>query len=292
MTNLNLKPDDISLAARTLTVDDIPNCSISDQLILELITDEDVDIEQLAAVIQENPSLATMIIGMANSAYFSPPSPILNTRDAIIKVLGMGMVKSVVLSVVLGPRIDLSRCPAFSVIDYWTDSLSAAKFCQKLVQQSILKKQISVDQIYLCALLAGLGELILLHHYPEEMNELIIASENNLADYVNAQKEVFGINQSEVGVLIGTRWALPEIVVTTMQRCLQADYKGDDWQVSYLVGEVILQLSRIRSGEQKLVLSPTAETILQKSSAECGLDELPPLRTDLSVIAQHLATQV
>ena len=71
----------------------------NDQLLLEP-SDDETDLEQLAIFIEE--SLVAMIIGLANSAYFSAPMQIHTVSDAIIKVLGMRMVRSIVLSVILG----------------------------------------------------------------------------------------------------------------------------------------------------------------------------------------------
>lgn len=128
--------------ARLFTEDDIPNCSVSNRLILELITDDEVDLGQLADVVQENPSLAVLIISLANSAYFSFPKSIDNINDAIIKVLGISMFKSIVLSVILGKSLDVSKCTSFSKEDYWVDSLTSARSCQILVAKTEIKNML------------------------------------------------------------------------------------------------------------------------------------------------------
>ena len=97
-------------ALQQLCLDDIPNCSAVDRLTLELVTDEDVDLTQLAGIVKENPGLAGLVIGLANSAYFGVPSN-------VVTVLGIGLVRSLVLSVILGRTLDLTRCPAFSVAE-------------------------------------------------------------------------------------------------------------------------------------------------------------------------------
>ena len=121
-----------------LAVDDIPNCSVSDQVILSLVTDDETDLIGLATAIEESPSSTALIISLANSAYFSSPNPIYTVGDAIVKVLGMQMVRSIVLSVILGRSLDLSKCPNFSVKAYWTDCLAAARFCQVLLPRTAL----------------------------------------------------------------------------------------------------------------------------------------------------------
>ena len=123
-------------ALQQLCLDDIPNCSAVDRLTLELVTDEDVDLTQLAGIVKENPGLAGLVIGLANSAYFGVPSTVVTVRDAIVKVLGIGLVRSLVLSVILGRTLDLTRCPAFSVGEYWAHSRATARFSQLLAMRS------------------------------------------------------------------------------------------------------------------------------------------------------------
>jgi len=273
---------------KPLTTDDIPNCSVADRTILEMITDADVDLDQLSEVIQESPSLSALIIGLANSAYFSSPSSITSIKDAIIKVLGMRMVRSVVLSVILGKSLDVSQCKEFSVEDYWTDSLTAARFCQILVSKTKLKTLVTLDEIYLCSLLAGFGELVMIQHYPFEMNELIIANEGKLENYVAAQKVQFGMTQSDAGVLMSVRWVLPDLVTKVMQYSFDKDYRGDDWEVCLVVGAVVNLVNQVRMGEGGLIFPPTIEKILDKQSAECELEQIAELRSVFSTLAKHL----
>ena len=277
------------MSIQTLQVEDIPNCSTNDQIILELITDDEVDLEQLAALIEESPSLVAMIIGLANSAYFSAPTPIHSVKDAIIKVLGMRMVRSIVLTVVLGRSLDRSNCPNFSSEDYWADALTTARYSQILTINTDFKKMVSIDQIYLCALLANFGSLVLIHHYPKVMNEVLEQSEGNLHEELELQQEHLGITQAEAGVLLGRRWQLPPMVVNTMHHCLNAQYEGQDWAVCRLVGEVMQLVNQVRLGETELSLSPACEKILKTTSQQCQLDEIQDLREGLLLVARHLS---
>ena len=273
---------------RALEVDDIPNCSTNDQLILEIITDDDIDLEQLSTFIAESPSLAAAIIGLANSAYFSAPTTIYSVSDAIIKVLGMRMVRSIVLSVILGRSLDLSRCPGFSVIDYWADALTVARYCQILTINSDFKKLVSSDQIYLSALLSNFGRLVLIHHFPRKMSEIITECEGDLLREVEQQQSRLGVTQSEAGVLLGRRWHLPTLVINTMHYCLKPDYQGQDWSVARVVGEVTLLTNQATQGETALALSPQVEKLLQMPTEQCNLNELIELRKELLSIARHL----
>ena len=277
------------LSIQSLQVEDIPNCSTNDQRILELITDDEVDLEQLSMFIEESPSLVAMIIGLANSAYFSAPTPIHSVKDAIIKVLGMRMVRSISLSVILGRSLDLTHCSNFETDGYWADALTIARFCQILTINSDFKKMVSVDQIYLSALLANFGVLVLVHHFPRQMNEIIELSEGRLDRQLELQRERLGMTQAEAGVLLGRRWQLPPLVINTMHYNLKADYEGQDWAVCRLVGEVTQLVNQVSLGETELALSPACERILHTTSEDCQLEEIRGLRQELMLIAKHLS---
>ncbi len=274
---------------RPIQVDDIPNCATNDQLILELVTDDEADLDQLAVFIEESPSLVAMIIGLANSAYFSAPMQIFTVSDAIIKVLGMRMVRSIVLSVILGRSLDLSKCENFKPAEYWADALTVARFCQILTANSDFKKLVSIDQIYLSALLSNFGSLVLVHHYPKEMNEILEDIEGPLIDRLTKQRGKLGIDQSEAGLLLGRAWSLPTMVVNTMHHCQDTDYQGQDWAVCRLIGEVSELVNQVNLGNTELQISPQVEKILGLKTSDCRLDEIGELRQELLVVANHLA---
>ncbi len=276
---------------QTLTVDDIPNCSVSDQILLQLVTDDDADMEQLAGVIEENPHSAALVIGLANSAYFSSPTPIYTVRDSIIKVLGIQMVRNIVMSVILGRSLDLTKCPNFSTEEYWTDSLAAARYCQLLLANSNLKQFVSPDQIYLCALLAGFGELVLIHHFPAQLNKMIDCQREDPGDYIELQQQTLGISQADTGALVGQRWLLPDMVTQTMQYCFDSEYRGENWKICLLIGDVIRQTKLLRNGVTEPQLAPLTLQILGTSSTDFDLDELAGLQEELTAIAKYLVSR-
>jgi HD-like signal output (HDOD) protein len=121
----------LASAPVSLSVDDIPNCSAVDRLTLEKVSDDNVNIAELAAVIEENPSLSGLITGLANSAFHASPRPVVRVHDAIIKVLGIRVVRSIAFSVIIGRSMDPSECPGFDPTVYGSDAISLARTAKK-----------------------------------------------------------------------------------------------------------------------------------------------------------------
>ena len=91
-----------------------------------MVADDRFSLEDLALVINQDPGLSARILGLANSAYFGQTNPILTVEDAIIRVLGLNMVKSLAVSIAVSGVFDSSACRSFDLHEYWSHSLSIA----------------------------------------------------------------------------------------------------------------------------------------------------------------------
>ena len=69
--------------------------------LLAVTSDPDLAINELAAIIEQDPPLTARILGLANSAFFGQVNPIFKVEHAIIRVLGLNMVRSLALSIAL-----------------------------------------------------------------------------------------------------------------------------------------------------------------------------------------------
>jgi HD-like signal output (HDOD) protein len=272
-----------------LTIDDIPNCSVSDRMVLGLINDDEVDLAQIAGIIEENPSLTILIIGLANSAFFSAPKPIHSVTDAIINVLGLRMVRNIILSVVLGRSVDTSACPEFSITDYWTDALTTGRFCQMLAARGGFKVRFDSDLAYLGGLLAQFGQLVLVNHFPDPMNSLLKESRNNIDQMILAQQQQLGVNQSQAGGLMGRRWMLTPEVVTCMQHCFNDDYHGPNWELTVLVSAAARLVDASREMAEPLTWPAGLAAIMDTPPDDHMLTLLPVFREEIKAIAVHLA---
>ncbi|MFT4714045.1 MAG: HD-like signal output (HDOD) protein [Candidatus Azotimanducaceae bacterium] len=282
------QPLEVSSGIRSLTVDDMPNCSLSDRLILELVTNEEVDLDQLAGIVEENPGLTAMVIGLANSAYFSAPTDIHRVSDAIIKVLGMRMVRSVILSVVLGRSLDVSRCAFFSVADYWTDCLTTGRYCQYLAVKSDIRKRINVDQAYLCGLLSSFGQLVLIHHYPKEMSQILNDHTGDLSELLKTQESQLGVHQGHAVSLMARRWLLPEDTALCLQHCFQTNYEGTSLELINFVSGVAQLVSSVAHNTDKIEIPEAILALDGFDFGESDLIMLAEMRNEVSLIAKHL----
>lgn len=210
-----------------LSLEQIPPLSMTATRLLEIAVDPELDVVQLAQVIEQDPPLTARILGLANSAFFGQANPVMTVEEAIIRVLGLNMVRSLALSMALAGSFDSSACPSFHLDEYWLRSLVTAALARELAV--VLKdEQAAPDAVYLCGLLHNLGEILLVHLRPAEMGQVFKAHQKDpSADLALLQEQFIGTNERVAGEWLGMRWHLPAPLVHVIGHLAMVQPSGD-----------------------------------------------------------------
>ncbi len=215
----------------------IPPASVASDQLLELVMDDDVDLSSLAQAIQSEPGITARIVSIANSSFFASPSKVLTVEQAMIKVLGVQTVRSLCMGMLMGPKFETGSCPEFSLQGYWCKALAVAQ-CASMFAKKI--PSIDANSAYLAGLLHSLGQLLLVHHFPLEMNQLLPEFvDGNHQSRLFQERERLGIDSSDAGGWLATRWHLPDETISVISNCQDFNYKGDHWEVVRIVGFVM-----------------------------------------------------
>ena len=218
-------------------IQDLPPLPVIAEKILLEIGKEYADITQLSSVIEQDPGLLARIIGVANSAYYGCPDKIYTVSDAIIKVLGLNTVKCLALGIVLSSPLRLIKCSEFQLDKYWATTMHTANLARQLAPYIGLKGVDLNDHAYLCGLLHSLGLLVLVHSFPSEMSSVFRKADfNDTEGYCQLQRDAIGMTYAEAGAILAQRWHLPHEVVAVIEHHMDADYRGEYWELSALTG--------------------------------------------------------
>lgn len=203
----------MDIKGKLLDLDSLPPLSMTAARLLEVLGDPDLSVQELAEIIETDPAMSARIIGLANAAFFAQVRPIYSVQEAMLRVLGMRAVRSLALSLALAKGFDFSHCPEFDVGNYWSTALISATLARN-VALDMVREDIDSDEVYLCGLLHGIGELALVHLQPEKMKlvyqELSKAPD---ADYIQLERDILGVDHWYAGEWVAVRWNLPESVV-------------------------------------------------------------------------------
>jgi HD-like signal output (HDOD) protein len=214
---------------------EIPSLPAIAQEILNVAND--ADIAEFSRVIEKDPGLSARLIGLANSAYFGWPGGVHTIYDAIYKVLGLKLVKSLAIGIILNKLLETRHCTAFRPMQYWFTAITTAIMAQSLFPfvSPPLKKDI--ENIYLNGLLHNLGIAMLVHLFPLEMSKVFSESNSHKDRSVTAcVRKVLGIDQNQAGGRFARRWGLPLDIISVMEHHKELDYQQKYWPIVLLVG--------------------------------------------------------
>ena len=238
-------------AAQTLTKQqsifstaELPPLSVTANRLLALLSDPDLDICDLAGVIDQDPPLSARIIGLANAAYFSPRAPVVNVYHAIVRVLGMNFVRNLALSMVVAGSFDARRCPGFNVRRYWFEALAAGVLAHTLAVKAPAADRPASELYYLGGLLHNLGLLFLAHVKPRETAQ-VFSDKARDPDHplVDLFRVRVGATPGVAGLWLGEQWSLPGVVVEILG-AVEAPVVAGDYRTPAAVVRAAVRMAR------------------------------------------------
>ncbi len=271
---------------------ELPPLSGSTQDILIAVNNPDVRVDELCHVLEESPPLVARLLSLANSAYFGYPGMVNSIQHAIIRVLGLNIVKSLTIGILLSDALDIENCPLFDNQRFWFTSVSTANLSQKFSSLITENETIEPAAAYSSGLLCNIGLLALVHKFPEAMN-MVFNEVNSTERQVNAVlKENFDLDQYESGAWLAQRWNLPQSIATVIAHNKNDEYDGPYSANAKLVGicsgisETVyskpeIELNGVNRFEELSIPCDQAREVLH--DFQNRIDELHDLASALSV---------
>lgn len=232
------------------------------QELLQMLFDPDLDMLQLAELVEQTPALAARILGVANSAFFRTQVPAKHIPDAIIRVLGLNLVRDLSVSLVLNQPFELKACRLFDQIRFWVSSMESAALVQLLATRLPLQKPPTPSSAYLAGLLCNLGLLALVHVAPDAMDRVFAQVERQPDAALGAvERDLLGLDHAVAGAELAAAWKLPPALAAAMG---PADQPSGRDEQSTLVSLVALGrcIERMLDQRGSIVPDPELEGIL------------------------------
>ena len=207
------------------------------QALLEAVNDEEVDVNELAKLVETSPGVAARVVGIANSAYYGSGTTVASVAEAIIRVLGLKTVRKLVIGLAASATFQPENCPGFDTEQYWSSALLTAYLARRLAGVVAVEPAPDPDNAYLCGLLHNVGLIALVHVSANEMAQVfLLASKYPQKPLPEIESEILGVNHYEAGALLATRWGLPEEVQTAIAHQETLEYHEQHWPLCRLIG--------------------------------------------------------
>ena len=247
----------------------------------DILAQDNCNIQQVAAKIMEDQALASHLLRVANSAFFTGLSKVSTIRDAIVR-LGGKQVTSLVMLVTQQQQYRSSHKVFRAYIEsLWKHAVSCAMGTKWLAEKSGYRPL--APEAFLAGLLHDIGKLFLL----KVLEDIHTSGQYHMNLSKAIVGEVMESMHAEHGARLLQQWNLPELYCDVARDHHKEDYDPNN-TVLTMVRLVNLTCHKLGIGMQhdpSLVLAATAEAQALETS-EFLLAELEIMLEDAMALAR------
>jgi len=171
--------------------------------VTEIISNPNSSLAELVDVIKYDQGMTANLLRICNSAYFGLKKKIASIKQAVA-YLGLNKVASLV---VLGSSANNFKKAQVGYDlnegELWRYSVSSALIAEDLAEKKRLK---NISLIFTSALLKDIGKVILSAYVKNSFEDINKAVQDRGLTFVDAEKEVIGIDHAELGARVAERW--------------------------------------------------------------------------------------
>ncbi len=168
-----------------------------------LLADEKTTAVQLAEVIEKDQVLTSKVLKMVNSAFYGFPRRISTVSTAIV-LLGFNVIRTLIITASI---FEMMQSEDLSL---WEHSLGVAAASGLLAQKLELQNP---EEVTTAGLLHDLGKVVIRSEFPETYQEILARVKEKGLSFREAEKEILGLDHSEIGEFLTNHWNLPERLV-------------------------------------------------------------------------------
>lgn len=274
-----LSSDDVR--KRIESVYELPAMPATATQILMLRNKQDVSQQELAAVIETDPSLAAQTLRYARSPLFGYRGSVETIEDAITRVLGTDMVLNMALGISVGKAFRNPADGPLGMNAFWRDSVACAELSRRLTRLMPMSKRPVPGLVYLAGLMHNFGFLLLGHLFQPEfymLNKLAAANPKAaIADIeqrvlaMGHAREAIGLGHAQIGAWLMQSWNMPRAVVDAVLRHHDREQFGEHADTVRLVRMANLMLAHAGIGDEAEAEIPEGlfnELVIDRQAAE------------------------
>lgn len=189
-------------------VDRLPTLGEVARRALELGSDDEIDINELARLIESDPALTGRVLALCKRADLGVGS--ITTVDRAVKMLGIDAIRSAVLSVEIYGAMDMGSEPdgGFDRVGYWRHAIGTACGAEMIATRAALKGA-PRDHAFVAGMLHGLGRLVLERVLPQGYSKVVSLARARGTDTARVEAELIGLDHHTAGKRVAEHWGLP-----------------------------------------------------------------------------------
>ena len=198
-----------ALRALVDSMDVLPTTARLPMRILELHRDPASTLDQFGEALMADPSLATRVLGLANSAWAAQGKRITRISDAI-RVIGVNNLLPLLFGVSLAGMFNRADLPPSQREELWRTAVLKAVVARFTAEA---QGSTHAEEAFLCGLIQDIGLPVLFAGDRATAVELngILGQDASLC--IPRERELFGLSHPELAAVLAQKLGLPEVFV-------------------------------------------------------------------------------
>ena len=183
---------------------------------------------ELAAVIEQDPSLSAQVVRFAGSPLYGYQGKLDSVEQAIVRVLGMDFVEDLAFGLSLGRAFNNPKEGALGLNSFWQHSLYTAALTQALCSQIEYGSRPPASMAYLAGLIHNFGILLLGHLFPaqfERLNKALLNEPDRSLQEL--EHENIAVSHNELGLWLMDAWDMPKEISEAVAEHHNPEHRSD-----------------------------------------------------------------
>ncbi len=198
------------ISARTETLkslDKLPKMSAMTLNLLSRLARRDVDVNEVAALVERDTVLSAQILKLANSAIFSRKAPITHVHHAVA-MIGVGMMRKFAVGMSVTNLFSRQRfAEEFSVTRFNLHSVATATMIELMTDDLPVYY---VEGAFVAGLLHDVGKLLIAYGMRKTYGEIMAVHVVSDRPVIECERAILGTDHAKLSALAIQRWELPE----------------------------------------------------------------------------------
>jgi len=268
---------------------ELPPLPQSAQDIIKLRANPDSGSDELADIIERDPSLSAQVVSWASSSFYNAPGKIKSVHDAIIRVLGFDMVMNLAMGLALGKTLKVPKDEPKGYAPYWHHAMWVALGTTAIIGKIEPAYRPGFGLSYLSGLLHNFGYMVLAHVFPPHFSLICRYIEANPhLDSAYIEHYLLGVTREQVGSQLMSVWNMPEEVIIALRHQKNNAFDGINAEYANLLNvtqSLLCEKSVFAAPAQTVSDSVYERLHLNKDDASEAIDRLLDNRDEVVSIA-------
>ncbi|MHB8929950.1 MAG: HDOD domain-containing protein [Melioribacteraceae bacterium] len=214
--------------------------------VLELLNDQYTSPHILSKAISKDQSVVLKLLTIANSPFYGLTKRVSSIEFAIM-ILGYDEIRNIVSALSLMESMKNKSDQYLDQKNFWMHSYITATISKKIAMDFGLEKS---GEAFLAGLLHDLG-ISVVHRFMHSDFVNICDLVTNGASYLDAEKQVLGIDHQTVGEMLLKNWNIPELICNIVKNHHSPNLSQEAPVLSSVVHLADYMTQKLQMGELK-----------------------------------------